>query len=248
MIELISNKILLNNNFEIREYYTESGIVKAFCCDGYIQSVMYIDKDKRTKIGLNYLNFFNLPVDLNSTGKDYLVLGGGILSYPQYFIARYNDKKMDVVEINEYCIDVAKKYFFLDETIKEYDYNNERLKIIIDDAVNFVRYCNKKYDYILIDLFNGKIPIKEIYTKESLSNIKRLLNDNGIIVVNYIISNEINYIEDLNNLIHMFKYYKVITDKMNFDFNNKIGNLIVIVSDNPIKIPNTYEFIDLVYQ
>ena len=43
---------------------------------------------------------------------------------------------MDVVEINEKCIEYAKKYFYLDELIEN---SKERLNIIIDDAINF--YC-----------------------------------------------------------------------------------------------------------
>ena len=245
MIELISNKIVLDGNYEIREYYTDNGIVRTFCSDGQIQSAEYIDKEKRDFLVLNYLTFFNIPFDLNPNGKDCLMLGGGTLTYPSYFLRNFFDKKIDVVEIDKYCIDIAQKYFFIAETLKKYGLNRERINIIIEDAVNYVEICNKKYDYILIDLFKGKNPLKGIYKKDSLLNIKNLLNKGGIIVANYIMFKENSYKEDIENLINLSKYYKIITDKENYDFQNKFGNVFVILSDNEIVIQNKYNYIEL---
>ena len=97
----------------------------------------------------------------------------------------------------------------------------------------------------LIDLFKGKNPLKDIYTKNSLLNVKQLLNKGGIIVANYIIFKENNYKEDIDNLINLSKYYKIITDKENYDFQNKFGNVFVILSDNEIVIQNTYNYVEL---
>ena len=42
---------------------------------------------------------------------------------------------------------------------------------------------------LLIDLFNGRRPIKEIYEEENTINLKRILRENGVIAINYIIEN-----------------------------------------------------------
>ena len=46
MIELIGNKIFLDNEYEIREYDTEKGITRALVSNESIQSLIYIDKTK----------------------------------------------------------------------------------------------------------------------------------------------------------------------------------------------------------
>lgn len=241
MIELISNKVFLDDNYEIREYDTENGIVRALISNECTQSLIYIDSNKRNGQALDYFNYYNIPIDLNPNGDDYLMLGGGVISYPHYYLNKYKDKKIDIVEINEKCIEYAKKYFYLDELI---DNSKDRLNIIIDDAINYITTTNKQYDYILIDLFNGREPIKEIYNEENIVNLKRILKYNGAIVINYIIESN-NYIYELNKIIQITNNYKMIANKKYFNNINKTGNIIIILSNNEISIPVSYEYIDI---
>ena len=246
MIELLSNKIFLDSNYEIREYYTDGGNVRAFCSDGCIQSLIYIDKEKRKKLLVDYFYFYNLPIYLNPNGKKFLMLGGGCFSYSYYFIANFYDKKMDVVEINHEYVDYAKQYFYLDELIEEYDLNGDRLNIVICDAIEYILCCQKKYDYIFIDLFNGREPIKEIYMQTNLMKLKQILNKDGILIVNYIISSEDMIYKDIfNSLIQITNNYKIITNKNYFDLTNNVGNIIVVLSNNEINIPNDYDYLDV---
>ena len=47
MIELIANKIFLDDDYEIREYDTDNGIVRVLVSNECTQSLIYIDKNKR---------------------------------------------------------------------------------------------------------------------------------------------------------------------------------------------------------
>ncbi|MBR6690241.1 MAG: hypothetical protein IKL65_02805 [Bacilli bacterium] len=140
MIELIGNKIFLENGLEIREYDTEEGVVRALISCESIQSLIYMDKEKRQKLCFEYFNYFNIPIHLNPNGVDYLMLGGGGISYPHYYLNKYKDKNLDIVEIDRNNIDIAKRYFYLGELIEN---NYERLNIIIDDAIKYISYTNK---------------------------------------------------------------------------------------------------------
>ena len=97
MIELIGNKICLDNDYEIREYYTESGFVRALVSNECTQSLIYIDKQKIGDLGLDYFKYYDLPMTLNPSGTTYLMLGGGAFSYPHHYLNKYKDKKIDVV-------------------------------------------------------------------------------------------------------------------------------------------------------
>lgn len=247
MIEMLNGRIDLDDDFVIKEYYTNFGNIRVLYGKEAVQSVTFIDKEKRNEICDYYFSFYDIPVYLNPEGKDYLVLGGGGFTYPKYYISKYIDKNMDVVELNKNCIYYAKKYFFLDELYDKYDSKKERLKIINDNAINYINYCQKKYDFILIDLFDGIIPINEIYEDNNIYNFKKLLNENSVVVINYVISkfNINTYKEDLSNLVRISKYYKLITNKNYFNFTNNTGNVLIILSSYEVSVPDNYDYIDI---
>lgn len=245
--ELEYKRIYLKNNYEIREYSTNKVNIIALFSNNAFLSFSFLDNDLKFDLCNNYLKLYDLPNYLYKEGNNYLVLGGGTFSYPKYYIKNYKDKKMTVVEIDKYCIDLSKKYFFLDELYKTYDSNNERLNIIIDDAIKYINTCTIKYDYILLDLFYGEDIVKEAYTQENLKQLKKLLKDKGIIIINYII-NDNNYIRSKKELYYLTtitKYHKFITLKENYDFNNNIGNVLGILSDEKIEIPSILNTIDI---
>ena len=67
------------------------------------------------------------------------MLGGAGFSYPKYLISHYPAKTMDVVEIDEGMVELAFKYFYLDELFDEYNlYENERLKIYVMDGRGYL--------------------------------------------------------------------------------------------------------------
>ena len=249
MIEILGGRVDLDENTVIKEYYTELGNVKILYHKDARHSITFVDEEKRNDICDQYFAFYDLPVCLNPEGKNYLVLGGGGFTYPKYYISKYYDKRMDVVEINEKCVEWAKEYFYLDELIEDYDDKKERLNIIIDDAIKYINTCNKKYDYILIDLFDGVLPVDEIYEGNNINNLKRLLNENGIIVINYVISNGniYKYKEVLRKIVKLTKNYKIITNKYYFNTTNNMGNVLIMLSDNEINLSNKYSYMGINY-
>lgn len=232
MIELINNKIFLDKNYEIREFYTESGNVKGLISNGCIQSLMYVDKNRKNELSNDYFEYYNLPVEINPNGKKYLMLGGGACVYPHYYLNKYKDKTMDIVEVDGKCIEYAKKYFYLDELIND---NLGRINIVIDDALNYIMCSQSKYDYILIDLFDGSNPVKKIYEEVYFNKIKNMLSDNGIIIINYIVKGNKD-IELVNNITKYMDSYKLITNNKYYDANTNIGNVIIILSNNKLNV------------
>lgn len=249
MIEIYDGRVCLDNDFMIKEYYTNLGMIKILYNKDVPQSSSFKEEGKRNDIPDCYSLLFDLSVSINPNGKTCLLLGGGGFTYPKYYISKYNDKRMDVVEINGKCIEWAKKYFYLDELIKEYDSEEKKLNIIVDDAIKYINNCNKKYDYILVDLFDGMLPVEEIYNKDNLHNLKRCLNNGGVIMVNYIISNYnlYKYKNDLRNLVKIAKHYKIITNKYYFDTTKNTGNVLVLLSDCEINLLKKYSYMGINY-
>ena len=105
------------------------------------------------------------------TSKSLLIgLGGG--SVAKKLIEK--GFEVDVCELDQRIADVAKKYFYL----------SDKVNIKVDDGRHFIRTCEKKYDIIVLDMFKGEDPPNHVFTEESLTALKGMLNPNGIIFVN----------------------------------------------------------------
>ena len=128
-----------NNDLEVVEKTEEGEAIRLLLVNGARESATYIDKAHRNDLVFRYAIGFNDVFEINKNLKDCLLLGGAGFSYPKYFISRFPDKTLDVVEIDEVMVNIAFKYFYLDELYDEYDlYENERLKIYVMDGLKFL--------------------------------------------------------------------------------------------------------------
>ena len=247
MIELLEKYVYINNKYYIKEFYTEMGNIRILFSDECIQSLMFVEDGLRNKLSDFYFSLYDIPLYLNSNGSSYLVLGGGVFTYPKHYISSFLDKNMTVVEKDLECINIAKKYFYLDELISNFDSKNERLNIVIDDAIHFINNCNDKYNYILIDLFNGKEMVHDIFLENNLNKIKSIINEDSVVIINYLINenNKNSYKDELFRLTHTLKYYKLVSHESYFNIDNCIGNFVVVLSNNEINIPDIYDYIEL---
>lgn len=247
MVELLGERKDLEDEYVIKEYLTDNGNVRILYLNNIKQSVTFTNKGQRNSLCDLYFELYDLPVVSNPNGNYYLVLGGGGFTYPKYYIAKYKDKKMDVVEINKKCVKYANQYFYLNDLVNKYDPKRQRLNIIIEDAIKYIEQTQNQYDYILIDLFNGAKMVKEIYQNEYIEKIKKILSKDGIIAINYAISNINKYTnkDELKNIIKQMKNYKIITKKEYFNQTIKTGNALILLSNNNIDILNGYEYIEI---
>lgn len=107
-----------------------------------------------------------------------LLLGGGAFTIPMQLAEKLPDAMIDVVEIDPKLLDIAEDYFQYSQP--------DNVTHYFEDARRFVNQSEKKYDVILVDVYgDGAIPFTFI-TKEYGAQIDRLLNDNGIVLVNVI--------------------------------------------------------------
>lgn len=142
----------------------------------------YINQETN-KMGAEYLYYYNLFDYYNKNANSTLMIGGAAYTYPTYYLKEYENKTIDVSEIDEKMTELAKEQFGL-------DINNPRLKIYHQDGRSFLNYSQNKYDTILIDAFKGLNAPFELTTYESLLNAKNKLNDNGMIITNIVSSLE----------------------------------------------------------
>ena len=138
----------------------------------------YLDTETN-EMGAEYLKYYDLFEYFNKEAKSTLLIGGAAYTYPMHYLNKYEDKTIDVVEIDDKMTEIAKEQFGLNT-------NDARLKIYSQDGRSFFNYSQNKYDTILIDAFKGLSAPFELTTYEALSNAKRLLKDNGVVITNII--------------------------------------------------------------
>ncbi len=114
--------------------------------------------------------------------KNILVLGCGAGSIPSIIYNEFRlNPSIEAVEIDEKVIELANKYFHLNQY--------EQLKVIIDDANNFVRNTSNQYDLICVDIFNGIDVPEQFLTLRFFERLKSLLASNGELLINYVAYN-----------------------------------------------------------
>lgn len=134
------------------------------------------DKDKLvfsyTKMSLAGLLLTPRPKNILIAG-----LGGGTL--PLALNDLFPDAQIDVVEVDQAVVNVAKQFFFFAE--------NENMKVFVNDARVFVKRAGilgKKYDYIILDAFGGDYIPEHLLTQEFLEEVKQIMTEDAVLVAN----------------------------------------------------------------
>ncbi len=82
---------------------------------------------------------------------------------------------VDVVEINPASLEVAQRYF---------GYDAQRVRTHITDARTYVRECPRRYDVIVVDLFQGDGTPEYLVTREFFHDLRSCLAADGVVVFN----------------------------------------------------------------
>ena len=201
------------------------------------ESATFIDESRKYDLVFQYLQYYDLMFKSQNHIKDCLMIGGAGYGYPKYYISKYMNNNMDVVEIDGQVTELAKKYFYLDDLIKDYNTeNNERIKIYTEDGRTYLNRNTKKYDAILNDAFSGETPAKTLTTIETVKEIKKSLNDGGLYLTNIIGALEgdnSKFIKaEVNTIGKVFKNVYVIP--VNMTDNTSKANFMVIGTDQDI--------------
>lgn len=104
-------------------------------------------------------------------------LGGGTLVHT--FTTLFPDVEIVVIEIDEAVVRVAEEYF---------DFKpNERVQVEAVDGRVYVKRAalrQEKFDFVILDAFNGEYIPEHLMTQEFLEEVKQLLPEDGLVIAN----------------------------------------------------------------
>ena len=218
----------------VKQVNTAKTTYKTLQVDTGLES--YIDTETG-EMGAMYLRYYDLFEYLNKDAKSTLMIGGAAYTYPIHYLQKYEDKTIDVVEIDEKMTQIAEEQFGLNT-------KDERLKIYTQDGRSYLNYSENKYDTILIDAFKGLNAPFELTTYEALIHAKNMLNDNGIVLTNIISSLEG---EDADFIKYEYATYKAVFDDVKIfqvqdrDYTESQNLILVGIKGNPQINEDKYE-------
>lgn len=147
--------------------------------------------------GLNYIGF-----DRIRNFDSVLLLGVAGGSVVKTLVDEVKFKgEITGVEIDPRVIELANTYFGLNEI--------PNLKIVIDDAFEFVLKTREKYDLIIIDIFQDTTMPNFLFEDFFINRINFLLNVNGFILFNTMTLTDKEKQRNLNYKAHFDGDYSV---------------------------------------
>lgn len=177
------------------------------------QSCMFKTDPERLVFNYTKLVFSSLLMIDNPENVLIIGLGGGTLSNTIHRL--YPDAKITNVEIDPAVIKVAREYFSF--------FENDNITSVVQDGRIFVKRAGikkQKYDWIILDAFNGDYIPEHLLTKEFFEETKNILSDKGIISANtFAISKLYNH--------ESATYFDVFGDFINVS-NQKNSNRIIL--------------------
>ena len=206
---------------KVVEYSLGAKRVRELMLDGLIQGGI----DMATGLSVYeypyYLQY--IPYLLNPQGKSCLVVGLGAGVIPTWYESM--GVRTDVVDIDPDVVTVARDFFGF----------RVSGDVAISDARYYLNTTKKKYDYVILDVFNGDTTPGHVLSREALEVMRERLSDRGVVAVNLIgsIKHETFMTASvIRTLGEVFPYVRIYTcfDQADGD---GAGNLAVIASRYP---------------
>lgn len=116
---------------------------------------------------------------LNPNPRRVLIAGLGGGSLPSALTTLFPEAQIDVIEIDQAVVNVAKEFFDFEET--------DQVSVIVNDARVYVKRAallEKKYDLVILDAFTGDYIPEHLLTLEFLQEVRSIMAPDGVLVAN----------------------------------------------------------------
>ncbi len=125
----------------------------------------------------SYTNYFHLAFLESPELRQTLFIGAGGGVGPRAFSLHDPQMQIDVVDIDQKVLDIARDFFFLEES--------EKVRSYAADGRMFLRTSDNQYDCIILDAFTigGRIPF-HLVTREFLQLCNSRMQSGGVFVMN----------------------------------------------------------------
>tara|TARA_R110001592_G_scaffold313343_1_gene588712 strand:- start:621 stop:1403 length:783 start_codon:yes stop_codon:yes gene_type:complete len=169
-INLKKKLFFKKSNFQKIEVYETENFGKSLFLDD-IEQFSEADEieyhDTMTKV----------PMVIHGNPKKILIIGGGDGAIARECIKYNSIEKVDLCEIDEEVVFTCKKYF----PQMACSFEDPKVNLIIEDAKNFVKTTENKYDIILVDSTDPINQATPLFKKDFYQDLKKILKKDGVV-------------------------------------------------------------------
>ena len=157
----------------------------------WFQSPLNLSNNYYQNINQSWYNFYNFPFNITDKKPESILIVGSGSGNDVAAALRNNIKKIQAVEIDPVIGELGKNFH------PEKPYSSEKVKFVINDARNSIKYSNEKFDMILYSVLDshsnlsGKGGIRLdsfVYTAEAFKESRSKLKSDGYLVLSFAIS------------------------------------------------------------
>ena len=225
--------------------------IRVLDVDDTYQSATYLD-ERWCEVPFPYLGLYECVFWTGLPVRNVCMLGGGGYAFPKLVIATHPEARIDVVEIDPAITEIARKHFFLDRLMQEYDTQRDgRLGLVCDDALEYLRKCQHgevRYDAIVNDCFAAGAAEESLMTAEALRVVRGCLTSTGVYLTNVITALEGEYsgplVETVGVLSREFDHLYALTCDRRED--DELDNVVVVASLCDCELPGALRLYDAV--
>jgi spermidine synthase len=223
----VFSKDTFYGNLKVVDYTFGEKRNRELMIDGLIQGG--IDMNSRLPVYEYFYFLESLPFAINPDGKTCLVIGLGAGIIPMWY--EHKGVQTDVVEIDPEIVRIARDYFGF----------SSAGNVIVEDARYYLNTAKDKYDYIILDVFNGDNTPGHILSIESLRLVKTRMSERGVLAINLVgsLKNETfmtaSIIKTLENVFRTVRIYP----NFSLEEGEGFGNITVLAYDFPYPTVNT---------
>ena len=185
-----------------------------------IDSMIQGGMDMQNGLSIYNYNYYMqfVPYMLYPEGKNCLVIGLGAGLVPAWY--EQQGVSCDIVDIDPEVVRLAKQHF-------NFKSSGE---IFAEDGRYFLTSTSKRYDYVILDVFNGDITPAHLLSLEALTLQKNRLSDRGILAVNligslvkenYMTASVVKTMEQVFDQVEIYPAFRISERK-------GLGNVIVV--------------------
>jgi spermidine synthase len=168
------SKILMEEKNDLQHLviFENEQFGKVLALDGIIQTT---EKDEF----VYHEMITHVPLLAHGNAQKILVVGGGDGGVLRVVLRHKNVRDVTLVEIDRRVIDLCKKYF---PNHSKGAFEDPRVRIVIQDAYDFVGQIRETFDVIICDTTDPIGPGEVLFSHEFYARCKKLLTPGGIIV------------------------------------------------------------------
>jgi spermidine synthase len=171
-VERIANRDSFYGNLKVVDYSFQSVHYRELLIDGLVQGGIDVSNGQSVYEYAYLLQF--LPYALNPEGKNCLVIGLGAGLVPAWYQAQ--GVATEVVDIDPAVIELSRNYFGF----------NPAIPVHVEDARYFLINAKQRYDFMVLDVFNGDTTPGHLLSIEAMRLAKQRLTPNGVLAINLI--------------------------------------------------------------